>query len=141
MSTTGHIAGAARCRGRSNSTSGDNGKRRTFFATVHRRRQDAQREFTRRLSQSDAPGHDLYSIVAIALGTGMRRGELLAVRWSDTDLNGPTVRFERSLEETKEGLRFKAPKSKRGRRTISLPPCVVAVRREHRRKHLELRVA
>jgi integrase len=86
-------------------------------------------------------GHDLYSIVAVALGTGMRRGELLAVRWSDTELDGAIVRVKRSLEETKEGLRFKAPKSKRGRRTISLPPSVVTVLREHRRKHLELRLA
>ena len=86
-------------------------------------------------------GHDLYTIVAVDLGTGMRRGELLAIRWSDTDLDGATVRVERSSEETTKGLRFKAPKSKRGRRTISLPPSVVAVLREHRRKQLELRLA
>ena len=86
-------------------------------------------------------GHGLYSIVTVALGTGMRRGELLAIRWSDTDLHGATMRVERSLEETKEGLRFKAPKTKRSRRTISLPQSVVAVLREHRRKHLELRLA
>ena len=86
-------------------------------------------------------GHDLYSIASTALATGMRRSELLAVRWSDCDLDGASIRVERSLEETKAGLRFKPPKSKRGRRTISLPPSAVAVLREHRRKHLELRLA
>lgn len=87
-------------------------------------------------------GHDLCSIAAVALATGMRRGELLAVRWSDCDLDGAAcVRVARSLEETKAGLRFKPPKSKRSRRTISLPPNAVAVLREHRRKQLEMRLA
>jgi integrase len=86
-------------------------------------------------------GHDLYSIAAVALATGMRRGELLAARWSDCDLDGAAcVRVARSLEETKAGLRFKPPKSK-GSRTISLPPNAVAVLREHRRKQLEMRLA
>jgi integrase len=85
-------------------------------------------------------GHDLYSIAATALASGMRRGELLAVRWSDCSLDGARVRVERSLEETKAGLRFKPPKSKRGRRTISLPPSAVAVLRVHRRKQLEMRL-
>jgi hypothetical protein len=51
------------------------------------------------------------------------------------------VRVERSIEETKEGLRFKAPKTKHGKRTISLPANAVAVLREHRRKLLETRLA
>ena len=39
------------------------------------------------------------------------------------------------------GLRFKAPKTKHGRRTISLPPSAVDALRAHRLKQLELRVA
>ena len=86
-------------------------------------------------------GHPLYEIVVIALATGMRRGELLALRLSDLDLDAATISVDRSLEETKAGLRFKLPKTKRGRRTISLPPDAVAVLREHRRKLLETRLA
>jgi integrase len=72
----------------------------------------------------------------------MRRGELLAARWSDSDLDSAAcVSVARSLEETKAGLRFKPPKSKRSRRTISLPPNAVAVLREHRRKQLEMRLS
>jgi len=48
---------------------------------------------------------------------------------------------ERALEETTVGLRFKAPKTKHGRRIISLPPSAVAVLRVHRLKQLEMRVA
>jgi integrase len=77
-------------------------------------------------------GHTLYSIVALALGTGMRRGELCALRWSDVDLDGATVRVDRSIEETKEGLYAKAPKTRNGRRTISLPSSVVDTLRAHR---------
>jgi integrase len=52
---------------------------------------------------------------------------LLALRLSDVDLDGATVRIERSLEETNVGLRFKAPTTKHGKRTISIPPNAVAV--------------
>ena len=85
--------------------------------------------------------HALYAIVAVDLATGLRRGELLALPWSNIDLDGASLRVERSLEETKAGLRFKAPKTVHGRRTISLPPNAVAVLREHRRKQLEMRLA
>ena len=86
-------------------------------------------------------GHALHPIVALALATGMRRGELLALRWEDVDLDGAKVRIERSLEETATGLRFKAPKTKHGRRTISLPTSAVEALRIHRLKQLELRIA
>ena len=71
----------------------------------------------------------------------MRRGELLALRWDDLNLDEATVSVERSLEETKAGLRFKTPKTKHGRRVISLPPSSVEVLRAHRRRQLELRIA
>jgi integrase len=86
-------------------------------------------------------GHDLHDIVVIDLNTGMRRGELLALRLSDVDLDRATVSVERSLEETKAGLRFKKPKTKQSKRTIPLPSNAVAVLRERRRKLLETRMA
>jgi integrase len=85
--------------------------------------------------------HRLYPIVAIALATGMRRGELLGLQLGDLDLEASTLKVERSLEETSSGLRFKAPKTKHGRRTISLPPGAVAVLRAHWRQQIEHRVA
>lgn len=85
-------------------------------------------------------GHALHVIAATALGTGMRRGELLAVAWSCLDLDKATLRVERSLEQTKAGLRFRPPKTKAGRRVISLPASVVTLLRDHRRKQLETRL-
>jgi len=73
---------------------------------------------------SKRAGNSLHPIVAVALGTGMRRGELLALRWSDVDLDRAELHVERSLEETKAGLRFKAPKTRHGRRWISRRRCI-----------------
>jgi integrase len=85
--------------------------------------------------------HPRFAIVALALGSGMRRGEILALQWGDVDLDGASLRVERSLEETAGGLRIKKPKTKHGRRTISLPPSAVDPLRAHRRKQLETRLA
>ena len=89
---------------------------------------------------SEPEPHPLYAIIAAAIGTGMRRGELCAVAWGAVNLDAATVRVERSLEETKQGLRLKPPKTKHGHRTISLPANVVQVLREHRRRQAEQRL-
>jgi len=66
---------------------------------------------------------------------------LCALTWNTLDLDAGTVRVEHSLEQTKAGLRIKSPKSRHGKRTISLPANVVDIMREHRRQLLELRLA
>jgi integrase len=87
-------------------------------------------------------GRALYPLVATALGTGLRRGELLALRWQDVDLDRAHLRVERTLEQTKRGgLLFKAPKTKYGRRLVTLPASTVTLLREHRKAQLEQRMA
>lgn len=89
-------------------------------------------------------GHSLFPLVVVALATGLRRGELCGLRWSDVDLvtnTAATLKVERSLEETGEGLRFKPPKTKHGRRTVALPASAVEALRVHRRQQLEQRLA
>jgi integrase len=85
-------------------------------------------------------GHPLFPIASLALATGMRRGELLGLQWGDIDLDGAALRVERSVEETRAGLRLKPPKSKRGRRNITLPVEAVAMLRAHKVRLLELRL-
>jgi integrase len=86
-------------------------------------------------------GTDLYQIAALALATGMRRGELLALRWQDIDLELAVVRVERSLTvTTARGYEFKSPKTRAGRRAISVPSSTVDMLRDHRRRMLELRM-
>lgn len=77
----------------------------------------------------------------IALFTGMRRGELLALRWSDVDLTAGVVHVCQSASTVKRGDRFTPPKTASGRRTIDLEaPCVQALR-EHRARQNERRLA
>jgi integrase len=85
-------------------------------------------------------GHPIYPIAAVAIGTGARRGEIAALRWSDIDLDAATVRIERSLEQVKGSVRVKSPKTAAGRRTVTLPAFAVAALRDHRRQTLELRL-
>jgi integrase len=86
-------------------------------------------------------GRTLRPIVAFLLGTGARRGEALALRWKDVDFDNATVRIERSVEQTKAGLRIKAPKTRHGRRNISISPWLVTELRVHRLRQQERRLA
>jgi integrase len=70
----------------------------------------------------------------------MRRGELLALRWRNVDLDGKIIRVREALEETKTGLRFKGPKFWAGLRDISLPAILLDVLHEHRMAQLERRL-
>jgi len=67
----------------------------------------------------------------LALGTGVRRGELLGLKWTDVDFELGRVAIRRSLERTSDGLRLKAPKSNRAR-VVDLPAIAVDVLRSHR---------
>lgn len=101
-------------------------------------REDEIRTVLNALRNRDLP---LYAIATVALATGMRRGELLALRWKDVDLDGGKLRVEQSLEQTRAGLRFKQPKTKHGRRTVSIPPALVADLRAHWKASQEQRLA
>jgi integrase len=54
----------------------------------------------------------------------MRRGEILALRWKNIDLDRGVARVVESLEQTKAALRFKAPKTEKTR-AITLPSFTV----------------
>lgn len=86
-------------------------------------------------------GRAIYPKAIVLLFAGIRRGELLALRWSDVDLDAKVLRVRQAVEETKAyGLRVKAAKTRAGRRELSLPDIVVAALSEHRREQLEFRM-
>lgn len=85
-------------------------------------------------------GRTLRPIVSFLLGTGCRRGEALALQWKDIDFKKATVRIERSVEETKGGLRIKSPKTRHGRRNVSISPWLVAELRAHHLRQQEQRL-
>jgi integrase len=86
-------------------------------------------------------GRTLRPIVSFLLGTGARRGEVLALRWSDVDFKKNVVRIERALEQTKGSLRIKSPKTKKGRRNVTISPWLAAELRSHRARQDERRLS
>ena len=86
-------------------------------------------------------GKRLYMPVLLAASTGMRRGEILGLRWSDIDQDRQVLSVTHSLEETKAGLRLKKPKTAKSRREIALPASTVDALRQHRVKQAEERLA
>ena len=79
-----------------------------------------------------AAGTRAYPVIVLGAATGMRRGELCAVEWSDLDWDKATIEVSKSLEQTKQGLRVKGTKSDRTR-SFSIPAEVLEVLRQHQR--------
>ena len=75
---------------------------------------------------------------AIAAATGMRRGEILALRWCDLSDDLAQAHVQRTLQPTCDGLIFEEPKTRRSRRTVALPqflrPYLEQQRREQQRR-------
>ena len=67
---------------------------------------------------------------------GLRRGEIAALRWSHIDLDKAQASIIESFEQTRQGVRLKAPKSGRGRK-VALPARVVAELRAWRTRQAE----
>ena len=82
-----------------------------------------------------AEGSPLYLPVLVAVTTGMRRGELLGLRWSDIDLKAARLTVNQSLERLKGKTTFKSPKTQGSRRTITLPALTIEALKEHRAAH------
>src|SRR6266545_1407656 len=89
---------------------------------------------------SAARGNRLEALYIVAVTTGMRQGEMLALRWKDIDLDARTVNVRATLNVTKSGIEFAEPKSARSRRQISLTLAAVAALRRHRAAQLEERL-
>ncbi|MDA0256902.1 MAG: site-specific integrase [Chloroflexi bacterium] len=79
--------------------------------------------------------------VRVLLATGMRQGELLALRWDDVDFESGTVRVRRSARYFPgQGVKVTTPKTKNGHRPIELSATTVAVLRAHRQSQAERRL-
>jgi integrase len=94
-----------------------------------------------RLLLTTASGKRLEALYVLALATGMRQGELLALRWRDVDLDGSTLRVRATLQRTEAGFVFAEPKTAQSRRRIALSRTVVDALRQHKIRQLEERLA
>ena len=84
-----------------------------------------------------AQGTDMELPVTIAASLGLRRGELLGLKWENVDLDGKTISICDNLVPTSKGNITKAPKSENSRRTLDLPEGIVPILKKHRRMQAE----
>jgi integrase len=75
-----------------------------------------------------------YALFALAVATGMRQGELLALQWPDVDFENNTVTVRRTVLRVKGRHVVKEPKTKASRRTIIVPAFAMNALHEHRKK-------
>nr|WTB30958.1 site-specific integrase [Streptomyces sp. NBC_00830] len=80
-----------------------------------------------------AQTHRLAALFELALRTGLRKGELLGLRWEDLDLDGGTASIRRTLQRTRSsGLAGLPTKTISSERSIALPASCVTSLRAHR---------
>jgi len=77
-----------------------------------------------------ARGDRLEALYVLAVITGMRQGELLALRWQDVELENATISVRRTLTKSGTHLLLGEPKTKKSRRTIHLTETAVQALRE-----------
>ena len=96
-----------------------------------------------------AKGSRFEAIYTVAITLGLRRGEVLGLRWSDVDLDGRTLRVNQSIQRLltgadsgpKSSLQATETKTDGSRRTIALPDSVVRALRLQRARQAQQRLA
>jgi integrase len=92
-------------------------------------------EETRRMLET-AVEDRLEALYVLAVHTGMRQGELLALRWQDVDMENAVVSVRRSLTRSGGKVVFGEPKTKKSRRSIRLTPQAAEALRSHLERQL-----
>ncbi|MEI6777657.1 MAG: tyrosine-type recombinase/integrase [Chloroflexales bacterium] len=84
-------------------------------------------------------GHRLEALYRLALSLGLRRGEVLGLRWADLDFTKKLLRITGALQRVQGKLERSEPKTRAGARTLLLPDVLVALLAEHQRRQAEER--
>jgi integrase len=93
-----------------------------------------------RSTDQSARGFAVPHLYLLALATGARQGELLALRWRDIDLSAGVVHIRGTLQWIEGEFRICEPKTEKGRRALGLPASVVSALQAHRIRQLEERL-
>jgi integrase len=87
-----------------------------------------------------AQGHPLEAAAWLGVGCGLRRGEILGLRWSDVDLDSGVLHVRGNVTRSSAGLQRGEPKTRAGVRQVPMPPQVIAVLKEQRRRQARARL-
>ena len=79
----------------------------------------------------------LEALYVVAVHTGLRQGELLALKWDDVDLEAGTLRVRRTVTYSGRKHSLSEPKTKKSRRTVRLTSGAVAALRDHLERQME----
>jgi integrase len=83
----------------------------------------------------------LYALWAVAVGVGLRKGEVLGLGWQSVDLDEGRLRVERALQRIEGRLQLVEPKTDRSKRTVRLPEVCIAALRQHAERQADERAA
>ena len=84
-----------------------------------------------------ASGTDMYLPVLLGVTVGLRRGEMLALRWDDIDFKTNTIKVRSNMVNGENGIIIKAPKSEAGIRDIKVGDEVMAELKKARLKYMD----
>lgn len=84
-----------------------------------------------------AKDHRFYVGFLLAITTGLRQGELLALRWADVDMDGARIFIRRTASHVGSHLVYSDPKSRSGIRVVALPPEVIPALQAHQQTQAE----
>ncbi len=95
-----------------------------------------------------ARGHHMEALFKLALATGMRRGELMGLKWQDIDFSTNTLQIRRTLsripskmsDEKGKGYEESEPKTKKSPRSIVIAPFAIEALKQHRVRQLEAKL-
>ena len=105
---------------------------------------DEQRAFIRAIE-----GHKFKTLFYMALGTGLRQGELLALKWSDIDFNNKIVSVTKSIKRVyyidrdgKKEMKIieQIPKTENSIRDVNIPDNVIILLKQHQNKQKEIKL-
>jgi integrase len=85
--------------------------------------------------------HRLGAAYTLSVACGLRRGEVLALKWSDVDLDSRRLRVRSTLQRVGGKLSEGDPKSEKSRRQLALPTIAVEALRRRRASQAEERLA
>lgn len=83
---------------------------------------------------SDAKTDPLFPAVALAISTGIRRGELLALTWDDVNLNEGVISINKQLIPIKGGTATTSLKTERSNRPVGIPQKVIEILKQEKAK-------